>query len=168
MSELRDTSYHGRKTAQRMQDPEFRSAYEAARAEMREPTTITFGETPTGWWVVEGNLTPPQVPAIMDTVQRATEQGKTLVVCGEGVTLRWQPAPDSLDAAWAEAEAAMPAGWFGPAIGPTKTWSGVEAPETKWSASVSGPTPNDRRIAVAATPATALRALASALRERQS
>ena len=39
MSEPRDTSYHGRKTAQRMQDPEFRSAYEAARAEMRELTT---------------------------------------------------------------------------------------------------------------------------------
>ena len=39
MSEPRDTSYHRRQTAQRMQDPEFRSAYEAARAEMREPTT---------------------------------------------------------------------------------------------------------------------------------
>ena len=87
-------------------------------------------------------------------------------------TLR-PPVTDSLDAAWAEAEAALPEGWTLGGVqrsnqrGQTKrqayistAWGGILAGQTAVLA-----TPRGRRIAYGDTPAAALRALAAKLRE---
>jgi hypothetical protein len=69
-----------------------------------------------------------------------------------------------LDVAWAEAEAALPAPeGIGPALGPTRTWLPLDSAGTTWSASAT--VGENRFLAVADTPAAALRALASKLRE---
>lgn len=71
---------------------------------------------------------------------------------------------DSIDAAWAEAEAALPEGWMGPSF--------AEQTEGTWRAYVSRRPTARRREAppeivtvVGPTPAAALRALAAKLRE---
>jgi hypothetical protein len=68
--------------------------------------------TVSGWWepVSETEITSRQWAEMRKAVRLATEQGKALVTAA-GVSLVWHPAPDSLDAAWAEAEAALPTGW---------------------------------------------------------
>ena len=86
-------------------------------------------------------------------------------------------AADSLDAAWAEAEAALPAGWVVGAVtrnsqrGHTaaQAWfascyreSGDPLPPTGHAG--KGRYPQSRQIAYGLTPATALRALAEKLR----
>lgn len=82
--------------------------------------------------------------------------------------------PDSLDAAWAEAEAALPEGWRPATVGPAdpdaydEAGNPISAP---WVASVVSPAffdgENDREWACGSgpTPAAALRALAAKLRE---
>ena len=59
-----------------------------------------------GHWQVEGDLSPEQASDAAERVMEAQAQGKGLIVV-DGVTLRWHPAPGSLDAAWAEAVAAL-------------------------------------------------------------
>jgi hypothetical protein len=81
--------------------------------------------------------------------------------------------PDSLDAAWAEAEAALPEGWTLSGVhrsgqrGQTKRQAYIAA---AWGGRLLGqsvaPSPEKgRRIAYADSPAAALRALAKRLRE---
>lgn len=66
---------------------------------------------------------------------------------------------DSLDAAWAEAEAALPEGWgIGIQVPPGGYPGGYEvgaSGDTEWTVQANGP-----------TPAAALRALAAKLREQ--
>jgi len=66
--------------------------------------------------------------------------------------------PDSLDAAWAEAEAALPEGW---------QLRGVERQGVKWLANADEPRGAAWNVAhaYAETPAAVLRALAAKLRE---
>lgn len=70
-----------------------------------------------------------------------------------------------LDAAWAEAEAALPEGWWGPSLGPEEAIKKAEA----WRAFAwDRPTQRGRLIeGHGTTPAAALRALAEQLREQR-
>ena len=62
-----------------------------------------------GWWSIEGNdeITPAMADVLGEEVKRARAKGLEIVV-QDGLTLRWHPAPGSLDAAWNRAKAAMP------------------------------------------------------------
>jgi len=75
---------------------------------------------------------------------------------------------DSLDAAWAEAEAAMPEGWWMARMElsgmTTEDMGGNRDRLTWWEAWARGPKDKDAK-GVADTPAAALRALAAKLRE---
>ena len=75
---------------------------------------------------------------------------------------------DSLDAAWAEAEAALPEGWWIARIElsgmTTEDMGGHRGRLTWWEAWASGPKGKDAK-GVADTPVAALRALVAKLRE---
>jgi hypothetical protein len=75
-----------------------------------------------------------------------------------------EKAHDSLDAAWAEAEAALPDGWIGPSLGPELA---IKRSGWVWRAfSWDRATPRGVLIeGHGPTPAAALRALAAKLRE---
>ena len=116
--------------------------------------------TVSGWWPVsEIEITSRQWPEMRESVRLATEQGKALVTAA-GVSLVWHPAPDSLDAAWAEAEAALrdgtiraiSIGQYPPGTESAGTWAAVLVYEPEYFGN-------------GATPAAALRALAAKLRE---
>jgi hypothetical protein len=111
-----------------------------------------------GWWVAEGKELPPRIRDEMaDVLPRAFAEGRQIVVI-EGVTLRWNPAPDSIDAAWAEAEAN---GWE-----IVHLIRRLRRPErARWEAGAISykHRPYRRLAAFGPTPATALRALAEKL-----
>ena len=95
---------------------------------------------------------------LADRMRYAANPEDLAVAVGEYVAA-WEAAtsPDSLDAAWAEAEAALPEGWrlclhgsFG-----SVAFKAV-ADSQEWAAVIEAP---------ALTPAAALRALAAKLRE---
>lgn len=114
----------------------------------------------TGWWQPESDreITQRQFAEMREALQDATNKGKAVVVAA-GVRLVWHPAPESLDAAWAAVEAALPEGW---------RLHFLEASGTQWRAVAANQRDDgtDPFIAIreAATPAAALQALASALR----
>lgn len=116
-----------------------------------------------GWWQIEGAEEWPVEARqrVKDLVADAEREGKSVVTV-HGVSLRWHPAPDSLDAAWAEAEAALSEGW---------TLGGVihraVARHPTWSAEASS-LGEGALHAEGDTPAAALRALTAKLRERHS
>lgn len=111
----------------------------------------------TGWWIPEGEGIPLEVwERIRDELPDAIAAGKAVVMVG-GITLRWYPAPDSLDAAWAEARAVAPEGTaielFGPVGG-------------RYAAQIHGDHWLPGRSAGGDTPAAALRALTAKLRDK--
>jgi hypothetical protein len=85
---------------------------------------------------------------------------------GEEVTVDIDDGIDSLDAAWAEAVAALPEGWFGPHLYGTRNYSVSDHPY-KAEAFKPNPGRSDDPVAdgIGPTPAAALRALAAKLRE---
>ena len=129
----------------------------------------------TGWWepVSEvDEITARQWAEMREAVRLATAEGKALVTAA-GVSLVWHPAPDSLDAAWAEAEAALSERWNGPFVGPhidgdfwASAW--ITSPPTVYG-NHGAPSIGYPIITSfgehGATPAAALRALAAKLRE---
>ena len=145
-----------------------------------------MSETPIGYWSASGaDLSPEIADRIRDELPQAVAEGKQLVVV-EGVTLHWTPAAaDSLDAAWAEAEAALPtAGWMadGRWVLPSGSWiigieyrppsgDGYFEPhyEAAYFARAQVRAGQDRWFTGddADTPAAALRALAERLREHR-
>ena len=110
-----------------------------------------------GYWQVEGDLTNEEATSAADSVIEAEAQGKSLIVV-DGVTLRWVPPAGSLDAAWAEAEAALPEGY-------TLTLT-FQRLRTVWAEARRGVLDDYQQFGEEAdTPAAALRALAAKLRE---
>ena len=75
-------------------------------------------------------------------------------------------APDSLDAAWSEAEAALPEGYVIESVSRQRSWWGVD--EKAWTAEAAEQADGGDWPAIFGdgdTPAAALRALAARLRE---
>jgi hypothetical protein len=69
---------------------------------------------------------------------------------------------ESLDDAWAEAEAALPEGW---AWGHVQLLVDDDGTNPEWQALVGCPSTNETESALGPSPAAALRALAEKLRE---
>ena len=71
---------------------------------------------------------------------------------------------DSLDAAWAEAEAALPEGWL--VMNLNRWWEETSSPANGWWGAVASKAGNGQALVGSGpTPAAALRALAAKLRE---
>jgi hypothetical protein len=103
---------------------------------------------------------------------RELAESDKVVVIGSSLLLELLDRLDALeagatvDAAWAEVEAALPDGWY---VGNLSNRPYINEPRRVWLAQAYEP---DERMAFTAgfgdTPAAALRALAEKLRERQS
>lgn len=121
----------------------------------------------TGWYQVEGaDLTARQAHEARDIIKTADQADlPKVLILSSGVTLKWHPAPDSLDAAWAEAEAALPEGWHLCAV-ERHCHAGDETPG-QWYATAHDADRWESEEGWGDDQTAALRALATKLRERQ-